>query len=222
MARELFAGLTDGGFRSWLFQLHRQSLIYTERTPEHPCIILTQQGERAVRDSFPALNPRWEDWAGEWQLLLFLQAPAGDAQFRYLRQLLLKEGGIPLARGAYLFPQSVSQRILVECEQRYSQSVALCFVKDWVFGAQEPVIIDYYDLNSKALLYSSISTELDRLLAENEGEKRLIKKHKMQIYSELDRLFELALEDPGFTSHYFPEVTRVGQLLGKVHQLLHL
>lgn len=220
--REIFSNLSDGGFRSWLFQLEKQQLIYIDRVPERAYASLTSKGERLVRDLFPALDPQWEAWHGEWQLLLFLQAPSGDKQFRYLRQMVLQERGMPLARGAYLIPGAITRRLHLELQLKYADSVALCVVKDWVFGLEKPVILSYYDVTERASLYSSVSKEIDRLLTQNDTQKGLIKKHKELLYSELDRLFELVQDDPGFTHYYSPEVTSARAVLSKIHQLLAL
>ncbi|MEX0896127.1 MAG: hypothetical protein WDZ94_04315 [Patescibacteria group bacterium] len=222
VVKELFSHLSDGGFRSWIFHLRKQGEVFVEQANQGPLIYLTAKGERSVSKLFPALNSQWDTWEGEWMLLLCLRAPKGDKQFRYLRQLLISEGSLPLSRGSYLFPQACSEKVRHECQLRYADSVALCTVNQWVLGLESPVIITYYDLDTLARLYSSISESIDRLLMQNDTKNRLIRKHKIQLFSEIDRLFECVQDDPGFLAYYFPDVQGVRGILPKIHQLLLL
>lgn len=222
LVREVFAHLSDGGFRSWIFHLKGEGLVFVEQRPEDQYAYLTSKGQRAVRQLFPCLNPQWDQWDGSWQLLLFLKAPKGDRQFRYLRQLLLTERAMPLSRGSYLLPMTCSERVMHECQMRYADAVAIGTVKNWLYGLEDPVIVSYYDLNAKALLYSSIGKDIMQLLTQIGAKKRLINTQKKQLLSQLDRLFECALDDPGFLRKYFPEVEDARALLPKVHQLLLL
>lgn len=214
--------MTDGGYRSLLLFLQRKELLIKESLPERQYFSLTDKGREALKSKFPALNPKWQTWQGEWHAMTFLRAPASDSQFRYLRQLLITDHAMPLTRGVYLAAGGFSSQIVDICSSLYQENVVIFSVKEWEFGLDRPIIVKYYDLASVASVYSSISNSLEELLEIFKKSKSTSNQQKMRISTTIDRLWSGLTEDPGFTTYYFPGLLDLNNIFQKTHQLLQL
>lgn len=220
--RRVVPDLTEGGFRSVLLYLQNKHWLYKEQAGRRSFLSITDAGQRALIAKFPALNPKWEQWQGEWQALVFLEAPKGDRQFRYLREQLKNEYALPLSRGVYLMAGEFSDKFIQESVTLYEQSVMIFSVGKVKLGELRPIVTSYYDLTSLAAVYSSISGTASQLLIKNNQQNELNDKQKVQLSSIIDRLVNCLTDDPGFINFYFPGLAGVRQLLPQVQQIIML
>lgn len=220
--RYLVPDMSEGGYRSLLLFLERRNFLFRERVFGSVAVGITEAGKEALIRLFPALDRSWNSWNGQWMVLVFLNAPKSDPNFRYLRQLLLSEKSLALSRGVYLAAGSFSNRILMETKQLYNQSVVILSADKWHWGLERPVIVKYYDLASRAEVYSGIGSELRRLLSISEVGKKLTDQQKSAISSIIERFAESLKEDPGFTSHYFPGVPGAIDLVSQIQKVISL
>lgn len=214
--------MTDGGFRSLLLFLQRKGYLGKESVSSQQLYSLTEQGRELLKAKFPALQSKWRQWDGQWSAMTFIKAPNSDPQFRYLRQLVVAEHALPLARGVYLAAGGFSQEVLGVCKSLYQDSVTVFSVCEWQFGMDRPIIVEHYDLASTASVYSSIGSSIDQLLEIFQSSKSRTDQQKMRISTTIDRLWEGLRGDPGFTSYYFPGLLDLGSLLKKIYLLLKL
>lgn len=218
----LVPDLTEGGYRSLLLFLQRKHWLLKENAGQSSYLSLTDTGKRALIAKFPALSPEWDKWQGNWQQMVFLQAPKGDRQFRYLREQLKNELALPLSRGVYVKAGSFSEKLMQECQDRYDRSLLVFSVGQMQLGELRPIISSYYDLTSLAAVYSSISKSTASLLNILEIEKELNDKQKIQLSSVIDRLIDCLTEDPGFIRFYFPGLAGVRQILPQLQKIINL
>ncbi|MDQ5951595.1 MAG: hypothetical protein QG639_876, partial [Patescibacteria group bacterium] len=180
--------MTDGGYRSLLLFLQRKKYLTKENVGGAQYYGLTDLGREALRAKFPALNDKWQQWNGDWHAMTFIKAPKSDPQFRYLRQLLVAEHALPLARGVYLAAGGFSPLVLSTCQSLYQECVVIVSVGEWQFGLDRPIIVEYYDLASTASVYSSIGSSIDKLLEIFNNSKNRTDQQKMQVSTTIDRL----------------------------------
>ena len=212
--------MSSSGYRSLILFLQQKHLLFTEKLLGKVSVGITEEGRNVLTGLFPALNKDWSSWNGEWMVLIFLTAPKSDPGFRYLRQLLREEKSLALSRGVYLAAGSFSHRILIETKQLYHQSVAILSARQWHSGFERPVVVTYYDLASRAEVYSGISGEISRLLLMKHGDKELTYQQKTRFSSIFERLLDSLREDPGFTSFYFPDTPGVLSILSQFQKVI--
>jgi hypothetical protein len=161
-------------------------------------------------------------WNGKWMMLVFLDATNADPHFRYLRSLLVQEQSLVLSRGVYLAAGTFSGRIMQVCESLYPTAVAIFSVDTWHRGVDRPLIVNYYDLTAKAEILSGISDNLVELLDRINQNKESTNQQKTAVSSIIDRFVESLRENPGFMSHYFPDVPGVMDIISKIQQVINL
>lgn len=215
-------GLTDGGYRSLLLYLEKKHWLHREHVGRKSFLSIADAGQRVLVAKFPALDPMWQEWKGEWQTIVFLDAPQGDPQFRYLRQQLQFENSLPLSRGVYLKANRFSEKLMQTIFTLYEQSVVIFSVGEMQVGEIRPIVTSYYDLSSLVSVYSSISGMTNQLLIKNKQQNALSDKQKEQISSIIDRLINCLTEDPGFINYYYPGIAGVKQLLPQIQQIIML
>ncbi len=220
--RACVSTLSETGVRSLIVLLEKKKLLFKKRVFGKTTFLLTEQGREAVKVSFPAVNYLNDDWDGRWMGMTFLNAPKSDTNFRFLRELVLAERALPLARGFYIKAGGFSEAVLSEVKARYLENVALFWVDTWIVGLDRPLVYKYYDLNAVAESLSGISNQVDDLLTKIEPKKRLIERDKKNIYTAVDRLMGSLREDSRLLRHYFPEVPEALNILSKVGRVLLL
>ncbi len=220
--RHLVPDMSEGGYRSLLLFLERKNFLFREKVFGSVSVGLTEEGRNALLSQFPALDERWRSWNGRWMVLIFLEAPKSDPNFRYLRQLLLAEKSLVLSRGVYLAAGSFSNRVLMETKQLYHQSVAILSAETWHIGLQRPLIVSYYDLTSRVESYSGFSKEVTRLLEMSDAAKKLNNQQKSALCSLFDRVVDSLRDDPGFTSYYFPDYPGISPLIAQLQKVIML
>ncbi len=220
--RFLVPDLSDSGFKSLLYLLEQQEQVSREFGGSEPVYTLTNLGKRAVEDEFPALSNRYDSWEGDWALLVFLTAPKGDPQFRYLRSVLLSQGAVALNRGVYLGAGGFSTRVMVELENEYRRSVVLMTVGEWQIGSEKPIVMKSLGLNDIAATYSGIGKQIDRLLEQNREKTSLKNQTKLTSVDLYHQFLSVLREDPGFTTRYIQRSTTSSELLSKLQQIFQL
>ena len=216
----LLPDMTGGGRRSLVHYLTQKLLIRTERIGDQTQISLTPHGIDALVAQFPAFNEIYQQWQGEWSVLIFRIGPKGDPHFRYLRQLLLDNHAFSLSRGVYLYPGELPEQVINVCKKMYVGSVTIVATHQWSFGDERQIINQQYLLSDLVEVYSGISKEINQLLELKNNQKRLTKKSRLQIYSVFNRLFNILNQDPGFLHYYYPHVSTAPTLLEQLHSII--
>jgi DNA-binding transcriptional regulator PaaX len=220
--RTVVPNLSASGFRSLLYLLEHQGMIAREFMGNEFGYILTKLGAQALTAELPALSDRYESWEGEWVVLLFLTAPKGDPQFRYLRSLVVSQGAVALNRGVYLGAGGFSSAVMAELETTYNRSVILLQAGEWYIGSERPIVIKTLGLNDIIIAYSGISREVDRLTDKFSKKSMLNNQSKIEIYSVLTQFLTVLQEDPGFATRYMARVVSPFEILARIQRLLVL
>jgi len=212
--------MTAGGRRSLVHYLTKKLLIRTERINDQIHISLTSHGIDALVAQFPVFNEAWQQWQGEWSVLIFRSGPKGDLHFRYLRQLLLDNHAFSLSRGVYLYPGMLPNQVVSVLKEMYVGAVVVVVTNQWSFGDERNIVNRHDLLLDLVEVYSGISKEINQLLVLKNNQKRLTKKARLQVYSVFDRLFNVLGQDPGFLQYYYPNLLTVAALLNQLHSMV--
>ncbi len=216
----LLPELTLAGIRSLVYYLNSQGLIEVIELDGISWLSITQLGKKQLRVDFKALDPFWDMWEGEWEKVVFLASSKGDKQFRYLRNLLVTEGALPLSRGVYLWPKGLLAKVESTIISLYQHSVLVVDFKKTTVGDLRPIVNKYYELNSLYNQYSSISREMNSLLQQVEVKKSLIRKDREKFLNLIEKIrFNLEL-DLGLTKYYFPDLTRVEEIIKQLQLIV--
>ncbi len=215
----LVPSLTRGGKRSLLYHLEQEAVLFSERVSGDIQYSLTEKGQRQLIELFPALDSKWDTYAGTWQCIVFQQAPKSDPQFRYLRSQLVREHAIGLSRGVYCSPDSFSTNLIQMCQKLYQDCVSIFSVASWDFGFERSSITRNFSLADLATSYSSVSTEVESLLASVDQKRRPNDQEKKQFFSVYNRFRDILSEDVGITTYYYPQVPSGLQLLAQLQEL---
>ncbi|MBP7875485.1 hypothetical protein KA012_00630 [Candidatus Woesebacteria bacterium] len=221
LAMLLPIGNSTASKRSLLYYLARQNLIWIERHQDALCVGVTAQGKRRLYGQFPALLLSEALTVPDWQLIVLKQAPKSDPHFRSLAVLFSKNRVLRLARGIYAYPGTLSPNLEAQLDALYSEeNLARCTVKDWQSGLDRPVIVSYYDLENLSAIYSSISKEIEQLLAIYSDQNELSDRTIYQISSIIDRLDSALIGDCGLVKRFFPKTPVPSDLVVKIGELL--
>lgn len=216
----LVPNLSRAGLQSALFLLDKKELLRIDKTQAEPKYSLSSYGKSYLEDLFPALCESNEKWQGDWSLLIFLEAPKTDKNFRYLRSYLTQNKAIALTRAVYLYPGLISEKLKTDLQHSYKNSVLVLKVSKWLFGDDFKVIGQKAQLNDLFELYSSISKELDRLISVKTIDKSFTQQEKNSFFSALSRFLSVLDSDPALLKLYFPQVESAKQLLFKLQKCL--
>lgn len=198
--------LTRGGLQSILGYLQSRKRIVLERIAGEQSASITTHGMRALEEQLPALSLKKRQWKGNWQGVFFLEAPRGDKNFRFLRRILTNVYAIPLARGMYLYPGELPEKVIFELRSTYVGSVLVVEFSEWVFGDEQEIIGSALQLGDLQDSYSSISREIDSLLSLDESLISFTDQRKVQFSSIFSRLYHNLENDFGVQKAYFPQV----------------
>lgn len=220
--QDLLPHLSSAGLQSSLFLLDKKDFLRIDKTQSQWKYALSSYGQSQLEELFPALSADRGQWRGDWSILVFLQAPKTDANFRYLRSYLTQNKAISLTRAVYLYPGVISEKIKTELQNSYKNAVLVLKVSDWLFGDDFKVIGLKAGLNDLFELYSSISKELDRLISIKQNEKSFMKQEKSSFFSALNRFLGVLETDTSLLTYYFPEVESPKIILAKLQNLLRI
>ncbi len=226
--RLILPELKKSGYRSLLNLLKNQRYIFTEAaqksfdsTQEQGLMIgLTSHGRNALEAQFPVLKSLNQPFIGDWNLITFIEAPSNDKQFRYLRQYLLNAHCGQLARGAYLYPGSLSIEVINTLNKLYIGKVLVTGLKSWNFGDERLTIDAVFHLSDLRSGYSGISKEVHSVLRKFNSQKSIENRDKTSIHMVFDRLVELLSQDLGLLLYYSPDVKSGPDLLFQLQDLI--
>ncbi len=217
---ELVPHLSVPGLQSSLFLLDKKDFLRIDRTQANWQYSLSSYGQSYLEELFPALSSQIGERYEAWSVFIFLQAPATDKNFRYLRSYLIENKAVALTRAVYLYPGLLSAKIRSDLQNSYKNAVLVLKVSDWLFGDDFKVIGQKAELHDLFELYSSISKELDRLIDIKAVKKSLTKQEKTAFFSALSRFLELLAIDPALLRKYFSQVETARELLFKFQKCL--
>lgn len=205
--------LTSDGRSSLVRYLESNRLLFTDELDGTTKLSLSSHGQTQLEADFPVLRRLNNPWQGEWLLILFVDSPSGDKNFRYLRSVLLQEHCLSLKRGVYLHPGDLSERLKGLLHANYRSSVVVMKNGPWQFGDPQIVIGQNELVKDTMDVYSGISRELEKLLAKNRDTKGLSDRQKRTIGSIYDRLVLNMQQDSGIIPYYFPQAATGFELL---------
>ncbi len=211
--------LSAGGKRSLLHLLQSDGSIALAQIGSETQVYLTPTGKRLLEQRFPALSDRWATWDGKWGCCVFVEAPTFDTQFRYLRQLVLKEGFFAVSRGVYFAPFPFSQVAMTELGERYAQATTVFTIASWQFEREQSFVLNELGIADVLTAYSGVSTEITQLLATFSDTTKATDQQKAQIYTVYDRFWEALGQDPGFAAAYGAKGYRPTSLIHSLHAL---
>lgn len=215
--------LTDSGYRSLLHVLKEQGYVDIESVVGNTTVRLTDRGRRLVSSRFPALSASMQSWRGDWISIVFLEAPSGDAQFRYLRSTLVNDHqALQVSRGVYFMPTPQFEQVRSLCEQQYSSNVLVSAVGDWMIGDERQIIRSHFQLEELIKSYSGISSNISSLLSSSAKQKNSTDQYKKQFFTVYDGLFDLLSNDNGIIHFYFPQVAKATDLVAKMQSIFVL
>ncbi|MBP9819914.1 hypothetical protein KBC79_04195 [Candidatus Woesebacteria bacterium] len=212
--------LSGGGKRSLLHLLKKEEYISTVQVGTQTRVYLDSRGRELLISRFPALSERWGQWNGGWACCVFVEAPRFDRQFRYLRQLLLKEGCFALSRGVYIAPFPFSSILMGELSDRYSAATAVFTVEQWQFQREQSFVLAHLGIADVLTAYSGVSSEITDLLGVIGNSTTASDQQKKLIRTVFDRFCESLGHDPGFASYYGGGQQMPAQLLSALQPLL--
>ena len=218
--RFLLPDLSLAGFKSLLFYLEKNQYLLQHLINEEHYYSLTNYGQEQLEQQFPALSIARRNWHGDWSMIVFLEAIKTDQNFRYLRQLLLKQGCFALNRGIFLYPGKLNDLVLAELNGRYRQAVIGYQLGECLVGDERIVIGQKIALSDSLQVYSGISKELDELINIIGPTKKLKDQSKIDFYSIYNRFVSFLAEDSGLIQHYYPQVEGPLSILSKLQKLL--
>lgn len=218
----LLSTLSNAGRRSLLFRLEKNGYITREFAHGERVLVGTDVSRRAVEQQFPVLISDARSWNGEWSIVLFLQPPKHDKNFRYLRSNLLAHKALDLTRGVYGYPGQLPLSVLNDITERYESAVHVVSVSEWIVGSIRPIVIKKYLLQSLLDIYSGISDDITNLLRKKDGKKRLKEKEIALFNDSLKRFYDVLGSDNGILSYYFPGSPDAKNILRDLQLIVHL
>ena len=218
--RLILPELKNSGFRSLLNLLKKQQLVLGEETSGQTRYRLTSYGMSSLEAHFPSFSQSMSHWSGQWSMIVFLNAPKSDKQFRYLRKFLVDKHCGQLSRGVYLYPGALTTEINDLLMKLYIGSVLVTGVEGWVFGDERSIIVDTFQLKDLKSGYSGIGKEIYQLLKKKNTKKSFEGRDKDEISLVFDRLVSFLDFDLGLLQYYYPEVRSGGEQLFRLRELI--
>ena len=220
--RVLVPELTEAGFNSLLFLLSKRQFLIRNKVNQHFIYSLSTTGLKQLESQFPALLVAKQAWQGQWQLIVFLQAPNHDQHFRYLRHFLLNHACISLQRAVFIYPGQLPDTIWAELRASYQQAVLVLNSTQWLLGDPRIVIGQKINLQDDLTAYSGISKELQGLTDLSTHKKAFSRQSKVLFSSIFDRFMVILEQSSGLIRHYYPQVEGPIELLEQLQKLAQL
>lgn len=214
--------LSATGFRSALFLLEKRKFLQVDASISPPRYSLSSYGKSFLEGLFPALLTADVKEEVQSALVVFLQAPESDRNFRYLRTFLLDRQAVALTRAVFLLPAGLSAEVKLELERSYQGLVVVFGLQKWLLGDELQIIGQKVNMQDLLGLYSGLSKEIDRLLSMKNDEKTLMIQYKQQLSSAFDRFMTILAADKAALQSYFPQVIGAKEILKSLQKLLLL
>jgi len=197
--------LTEDGRQSLIRLLESKELLFTDRLSTQLSLSISTYGKSLLEAQFPVLTQPADTTTKQWGLILFMQAPNTDKNFRYLRNFLLADHCLALTRGTYLCVGKPSDSLLSLLEKSYRGAVLIVQFDNLLFGDELKIIGLKFGIESLVKSYSDIGKDIDSLLTKKINYKSLSDQQKRSIYSVYDRLFTNLELDHNLINRYFPQ-----------------
>ena len=220
--RVLVPELTEAGFNSLLFLLSKRQFLIRNKLNQHFVYSLSTTGIKQLESQFPALLVAKQVWQGQWQLIVFLQAPSHDQHFRYLRRFLLNNACISLQRAVFIYPGQLPDIVWTELKTSYQRAVLVLNSTQWLLGDPRIVIGQKINLQDDLTAYSGISKELQRLIDLSANKKAFSRQSKVSFSSIFDRFIIILEQSSGLIRHYYPQVAGPIELLKQLQKIAQL
>lgn len=214
--------LSRAGLLSTLFLLDKKDYLRIDKTSSEWRYSLSSHGISQLKVLFPALSAVSGAKQTNWAMLVFLSSPKADQNFRYLRNYLGQNQAIALTRAVYLLPRNLVQKITLDLEKTYRNSVLVVEIGEWLFGDDFKIIGQRAGLTDLFELYSSISKEIDRLISIKNVNKTFTQQENSDFFSALDRFLSVLVQDSALLGLYFPDVISPLELLSRLQKLLRI
>lgn len=214
----LFPHLSASGRRSLVSSLKGSQFLLVEDFDSTKQLFITTYGKTFLETEFPALSSEKVSWDGTWSMLLFIESPKADPNFRYLRQLLVDTHAGQLSRGVYLYPGRFHKKV-EEQYDFYRNCIVVTSIKEWQFGDERSVIVPLFNLSDVKDSLSGVSSEVDDMLVISNGQKGSISSLEDRIHLVFDRLVAVLEFDVGVHKHYFPQVENSREILTRLCQI---
>jgi hypothetical protein len=212
----LLNNMSRDGIKSSLFLLEKSNHLLSETINDNKMYMITSHGRSLLEVKFPALISFGEE--RDWQALIFLSAPDKDPSFRYLRKALSNTHAFALTRGVFMHLGAFPASIMDLCKDKYLGSLAILTVNDLIFGDERLIIGQRSGFNDEASVLSGLSKEINELIGKYSGEKVLLDRQKMHIFSIFNRLYDSLARSSGVMDRYFPQVESYFSLLKRLQK----
>lgn len=175
----------------------------------------------ALKSQFPVFSLIDAPWQGGWTVIIFLDSPKSDPQFRYLRSKLIGYKAAQLKSGVYVYPGQLPDECFLLLKQLYVGSVVVWQTDSWRFGDERQVIMTLFNLSASFLSISGVSSDLYKLLVSVDIQKGLTKRQKETLFLVFNSYINAIENEVGILPRYFPQVDEYAQILC-LFQLLYL
>ena len=220
--KKILTDLTEAGFKSLLFLLEKNQFIKVDKSTNEFHYSLSSYGKSFLEDKFPALLVKSNEEQGAWKIIIFLDSPKTDKNFRYLRSFLTKNKAVALTRGVFLYPGKLTESIKKELESSYRNAVVVMKLSQWLIGDEFTIMGQKAGLNDLFELYSGISKELESLIVILTEKNNASDQQKKQLFSVFNRFVDVVSVDSSLLNYYFPQVEGALELLHKLQKAFEI
>lgn len=213
-------GLSVAGLQSLLYQLEKKQWLMSYQQSKQTVYSITQYGNKLIEAEFPSLSLLREQWKGSWSMIVCLQAPHSDQNFRYLREYLLARQCLSLTRGVFLYPdEQLPAQIQSTLETLYPHAVVVFQKVQWSWGDERKIIGQKLQLVTVQDLLSGVSNEATALLMEKTQINYTKDQSKTRFISLFDRFMAIIKQDTGLGRHYFSQEISARLILAQLQLL---
>ena len=220
--RQVVPDLTDAGFKSLLFLLEKKQFLKVDKTNNQFRYALSSYAKSSLEAEFPALLQRDDKGKEDWKIIVFLESPKTDKNFRYLRNFLTKNKAIALTRAVFLYPGKLSELIEKELNSSYRNSVVVMELGKWLIGDEFTIMGQKAGLNDLFNLYSGLSKEIESLIIISTKKNNASDQQKQQLFSVFSRFVDIISADSSLLGLYFSQVETALSLLQKLQKAFEI
>lgn len=213
--------INEASLRSLLFLLTKNGLVENLNIESKKYLHITKEGISQLEAQFPALKLARQT-ISHWTVLIFLEPPKTDPNFRYLRRFLLDKKLIQLTRGVYLSALSLDNQIMSLLEKLYKNNILVLETEKILLSDVSRVIGSKINLSDAIRVLSGISKEIDALTGFKSIQKGFSDKQKIQFASIFSRLSSAIEQGYCLEKYFFPQVSSTLELLGKLKKTISI
>ncbi len=184
----LWPELSDGGRRGLIAHLLKQRLISVSYVGKQAQISISAIGRAWVDEEY--FSVRKESFDHGCIVLLYPGVTNTDTKVRPLKALLRREL-IELGPRTFFSQSPLSDELLSQLRRRFFSLVAVMSVGSWQMGDPNAFVNYYLQKNSESDLLSGVSNQITELIEKKISFSSASDQFKLQIFSLLDRLFEI-------------------------------